>query len=70
MAQRFHDQGDSRAEPFYEMALALSPIDLPSANDYGCLLMDLGRSEKFASWKALCKILFPKEFEGAQGEMA
>jgi hypothetical protein len=64
MAQIFHDQGDTRAGEFYELALALSPFDFPTANDYGCFLSESGQNEKFNSWVALCQILYPEHFSG------
>ena len=67
MAQIFHDQCDARAEPFYEMALALSPFDLPTANDYGCFLADSGSPEKFESWATLCRVLYPEQFAAEGG---
>ena len=66
-AQILHDQNDERAAGFYEMAMALSPFDLATANDYGCWLMDSGNQEKFESWSSLCKILYPEQFESDQG---
>ena len=64
MAQVLHDRGDARAEPFYEMALALSPFDFPTANDYGCWLLDSDQKEKFASWATLCGVIYPDKQEG------
>jgi len=68
MAQCFHDQGDARAEPFYEMALALSPLDHSTANDYGCYLSDSGKTEKLESWTTLCRALYPEKFAAAAGD--
>ena len=68
MAQHFHDQGDTHAGLFYEMALALSPMDLATANDYGCFLADAGQTHKFDSWSAFCRTLFPEQFSDAAVE--
>ena len=47
MAQHFHDRGDSQRGIFYEMALALSPIDLANANDLWLLFGRPGTNPQF-----------------------
>jgi tetratricopeptide (TPR) repeat protein len=62
LAQTLHDRADPDAITFYEKALALSPIDLATANDYGCCLSDLGREDLLESWSQLCMLQFPEQF--------
>ncbi len=69
-AQILHDQGDTRSDSFYELALALSPLDFPIANDYGVWLVDSNQSEKFESWSTLCQALYPEQFEESAEDTA
>ncbi len=61
VAQILHDSHDRNAAIFYELALALSPLDFPTANDYGVFLEEMGEEAKFSSWKSACEKIFSDE---------
>lgn len=58
LAQILHDHKDKRASTFYHMALATSPLDYATANDFGCYLAESDQALLLSNWTTICGAIF------------